>query len=298
MLIKKPLVSIISVNYNTDGVTAEMIESLEHITYPEIEVIIVDNASKTDASYLKTRYPFIKFIQNEKNEGFAGGNNRGIEMAKGEIILLLNNDTEVDPSFIEPIVELFNQNQEIGIICPKLIYYHTKNIIQYAGGTAINAFTARGHFIGTGEVDHGQYNTPHQTHLAHGAAMAIHRKVFDKIGLLPELYFLYYEELDFSEHAQRAGFTIWYQPASVVWHKESMSVGKASTIKVYYQSRNRLLFIRRNSFGIRKLLSSLFFILISTPIALLKYTVQRKPQFAREIWRGLMWNMHYKTQTP
>jgi len=291
---KCPLVSIISVNFNTDKVTVEMLKSLEQITYKNVEIIIIDNASSIAAGYIKNEFPYITFIQNEKNEGFAGGNNRGIEIAKGEIILLLNNDTEVVPGFIEPIVKLFNSDKTIGIVSPKIIYYQSKQTIQYAGGTAINSFTARGKFIGTGEKDVAQYNLPHQTHLAHGAAMAIHKKVFDKVGLLPEEYFLYYEELDFSEHAQRAGFTIWYQPESVVFHKESMSVGKLSTIKVYYQNRNRLLFIRRNIFGIKGIVSRVFFVAVSAPVALLKNALQGKWAFVAKIWQGLIWNMNYK----
>jgi GT2 family glycosyltransferase len=294
MNIESPLVSIISVNYNTDKITAEMLKSLQHITYKNIEIIIVDNASSIDAGYLKDDFPYITFIQNKKNEGFAGGNNRGIEIAKGDIILLLNNDTEVDPDFIEPIAELFATDSSIGIISPKILYYQSKQTIQYAGGTAINAFTARGKFIGTGEKDIAQYNRAHQTHLAHGAAMAVHKKVFDKIGLLPEDYFLYYEELDFSEHAQRAGFTIWYQPRSVVFHKESMSVGKLSTIKVYYQNRNRLLFIRRNIFGLKGLVSRVFFVGVSIPAAVLKNLIRGNWSFAAKIWQGLIWNMNYK----
>ncbi|TWI95529.1 hypothetical protein JN11_04268 [Mucilaginibacter frigoritolerans] len=289
-----PLVSIISVNYNTDAITVEMLRSLQRITYPNVEVIVIDNASAIDARYLATDFPAITFIQNEKNEGFAGGNNRGIVIAKGEIILLLNNDTEVQPSFLEPIVRLFNTCEDIGIISPKILYYQSKNTIQYAGGTPINSFTARGKFIGTGEADKGQYDVAHQTHLAHGAAMAIKKDVFEKIGMLPEDYFLYYEELDFSEHAQRAGFKIWYQPASVVYHKESMSVGKMNPLKIYYQSRNRLLFIRRNTFGIKGIISRLFFIAISTPVALLKYAMQGKWDFAGKIWQGLVWNANYK----
>jgi len=289
-----PLVSIISVNYNTDVATAEMLRSLQQVTYPYLEIIVVDNASAVDAGYLADEFPQIKFIQNPKNLGFAGGNNRGIEAAKGDIILLLNNDTEVAPSFIEPIVTLFNEHSEVGIVCPKILYYQSKDIIQYAGGTAINPLTARGKFIGTGEKDAGQYDEPHQTQLAHGAAMAIRKRVFDKIGLLPEDYFLYYEELDFSEHAQRAGFTIWYQANSVVWHKESMSVGKASVIKVYYQNRNRLLFIRRNIFGLKGLVSRLFFVMVSVPVGLLKYALRGKWNFAGRVWAGLVWNIHYK----
>jgi len=291
-----PLVSIITVNYNTDKVTVELLESLKNVTYPNIEIIVIDNASSVDAAYIAGEFPNITYIQNPVNEGFAGGNNRGIEKAKGEIIFLLNNDTEVEPSFIEPVVDLFNLNEAIGIVSPKIRYFHSKNIIQYAGGTAINSFTARGAFIGTGEADTGQYDQPKQTWLAHGAAMAIHRKVFDRIGLLPEMYFLYYEELDFSEHAQRAGFKIWYQPKSLVLHKESMSVGKVSAIKAYYQNRNRLLFIRRNIFGIKGYISRFLFTFISLPLLITKYLLKGNRQFAGEVWKGLLWNLNYKNK--
>lgn len=293
---KYPLVSIITVNYNTAEVTLELLESLNSITYKNIEIIVVDNASSKDASTIPQKFPGITFIQNSINEGFAGGNNRGIEKAKGEIIFLLNNDTEVAPSFIEPVIELFEKDDKIGIVSSKLIYHHSKNIIQYAGSKGINSLTARGTFIGTGEEDKGQYNKPANTALAHGAAMAIHRKVIDKIGMLPEVYFLYYEEMDFCEHAKRNGFTIWFQPASVVYHKESMSVGKLSAMKIYYLNRNRLLFIRRNIFGIKGIISRLFFILVAVPKSIITYLLQGNKEFAKKIWEGLLWNFNNKIQ--
>lgn len=288
-----PLVSIITVNYNTAEVTLQLLKSLQAITYPNIEVIVVDNASTKDASCIKREFTDVTFLQNHVNEGFAGGNNRGIERAKGEIIFLLNNDTEVEPSFIEPVVKLFQADASIGIVSSKLIYYNSNKTIQYAGAAAYNPLTTRGRSIGSGEQDNGQYNEAAPTHLAHGAAMAIHRKVFDKIGLLPEMYFLYYEELDFSEHAKRAGFAIWVQPQSIVFHKESMSVGKMSGLKVYYMNRNRLLFIRRNIFGVTGIFSRLFFILVSAPSAILKYILQGKWSFAGKICQGLLWNLKY-----
>jgi len=288
-----PLVSIITVNYNTDEATAELLLSLRHITYPNVEVIVVDNASSKDAGYLAIDFPEITFIENIVNEGFAGGNNRGISIAKGEVILLLNNDTEVAPGFLEPMVELFDTDERIGIISPKIRYYHSPEIIQYAGGEPINQLTARGKFIGTHERDNGQYDTPMQTNLAHGAAMAIKREVLDKIGVLPEMYFLYYEELDFCEHALRAGYAIWYQPQSLILHKESMSVGKSSIIKAYYQNRNRLLFIRRNIFGIKKLAAQFFFVGVSAPVRILKYLLSGQSNFALQIWKGLLWNFKH-----
>ncbi|PWK79350.1 hypothetical protein LX99_01807 [Mucilaginibacter oryzae] len=288
---KFPLVSIITVNYNTDEVTAALLKSLRGVTYPSLEIIVVDNASDSDCAYLKNSFPEILLIKNGCNEGFAGGNNRGIEQAKGDIIFLLNNDTEVDPGFIEPVVKLFMADQSIGIVSPKIHYYHSLGIIQYAGGEPINPFTARGKFIGTGETDNGQYQVPVKTQLGHGAAMAIRRTVFDKVGLLPEKYFLYYEELDFCVQAKNAGFSIWYQPHSLVLHKESMSVGKMSRIKVYYQNRNRLLFIRRNIRGLQGWISRLFFVLISAPLAMLRYIFSYTPRYATEIWKGLIWNL-------
>jgi GT2 family glycosyltransferase len=289
-----PLISIITVTYNTDDVTAALLQSLKQVTYRNFEIIVVDNASARDAGYLGKDYPEICFIQNTVNEGFAGGNNRGIEQAKGEIIFLINNDTEVEPSFLEPIVELFNANEQIGIISPKIRYYHTKDVIQYAGGTKINAFTARGRFIGSSERDTGQYDQPQQTLLAHGAAMAIRKKVLDTIGLLPEAYFLYYEELDFCEHAKSAGFEIWYQPKSLIYHKESMSVGKESATKVYFQNRNRLLFIRRNVKGLKKVVSIAFFTAIAMPVSLTRYALQRKWKFAGLLIKGLIWNIKHQ----
>lgn len=290
----QPLVSIITVNYNTTSVTIELLKSLQQITYTNVEIIVIDNASQENCDAINTHFPAIKFLKNTVNEGFAGGNNRGIEIAKGEIIFLINNDTEVKSDFLEPVVELFNQNSKIGIISSKLIYFDCKDTIQYAGGNPINSLTSRGTFIGTGEKDINQYPNAYKTYLAHGAAMAIHRKVINTIGLLPEMYFLYYEELDFSVHALRAGFEIWFQPLSVVYHKESMSVGKLSGLKVYYRNRSRLLFIRRNIFGFKGLVSKLFYIFIAAPFGIIKFILSGKINYAKMILKGIWWNFLYK----
>jgi GT2 family glycosyltransferase len=290
-LATNPLVSIITVNFNNAAVTMALLKSLRNVKYANTEVIVVDNASKEDPGIIATEYPEVILIRNKENQGFAGGNNRGIEAAKGDIIFLLNNDTEVDENFLQPVVSLFATDANIGIVSSKLIYFNSDNIIQYAGGEPLNPLTGRGKFIGTGEKDTGQYNTAHTTSLAHGAAMAIHRRVFDKIGLLPEMYFLYYEELDFSEHAIKSGFTIWVQPLSVVYHKESMSVGKDSPIKVYYQNRNRLLFISRNSTGFKRIISTIFFVCAALPVASFRYISKGKWQYFSLLWKGFFWNI-------
>ncbi|MDQ3292495.1 MAG: glycosyltransferase family 2 protein, partial [Bacteroidota bacterium] len=240
-----PLVSIISVNYNQARITCEMLASLRQITYPNIEVIVVDNASPTDSpEVIKELYPEVNLIRSTQNLGYAGGNNLGILQAKGKYLFFLNNDTEVEPGFLEPLVEFFEKNPEAGIASPKIKYFDSNDIIQYAGSTGINPWTGRSKTIGQHEPDLGQHNASTVTNLADGAAMMIPMEVIRKVGLMPEIYFLYYEEHDWCEMIKRAGYSCHYIAESAILHKESMSVGKISVLKTYYMNRNRLLFIR------------------------------------------------------
>ena len=286
-----PLVSIISVNYNQAQVTCEMIASLQHVTYPAVEIIIVDNASPTDdPSIIKQKYPHVNLIRSAANLGFAGGNNLGIAQAKGEYLLFLNNDTEVEPGFIEPLVHLFQNNGQAGIASPKIIYYGTDNIIQYAGSKGINPWTGRSITIGSLEKDAGQHNQSARTELADGAAMMVPRRVVDNVGVMPEIFFLYYEELDWCEMIKRAGFTCHYVAESTIYHKESISVGKASVLKTYYMNRNRLLFIKRNTKGLAFLTSSFIFLTAALPKKTITFALHKEWNHLRALYRGLWWN--------
>ena len=289
--LSKPLVSVISINYNGLQETLEMIASLKEATYPNVEIIIVDNASKEDPLSIKTTFPDVVLFENPINEGFAGGNNRGMEIAKGEYFLLLNNDTLVDPGFLEPLVARAQSDQNIGIVCPKLVYYEDPTIIQYAGYTPINPITGRGHGIGFNEKDQGQYDTPTQTNRAHGAAMFMPRKAVEKVGLMAELYFLYYEEMDYCERFKRQGFTIWYEPASKIIHKESMSVGKNSLMKTYYMSRNRLIYLRRNVTYPAFIATLLYYLVIAVPKNLVVHLLHREFNHAKAYLQGLFWHL-------
>jgi GT2 family glycosyltransferase len=291
---EQPLVSIISINYNGARVTCEMLESLQRITYPNIEVIIVDNASAEDPSVIQQEHPWITFIRSEKNLGFAGGNNLGFNAAKGKYFLMLNNDTEVDPGFLEPIIQRMEENPQVGAVSPKIIFHHSPGIIQFAGFNPINPYTARGTAIGYGEKDLGQYNQSHETSRAHGAAMMVSRKVVEDIGLMADLFFLYYEEMDYCERIKRAGYSIWYEAASTIHHKESMSTGKGSTLKTYYLTRNRLLYQRRNVKGIQLFVSIIFFMIVSIPKNTLDYLLKGKPEMLKAFWRGILWNLTAK----
>ncbi|WP_207432153.1 glycosyltransferase family 2 protein [Sabulibacter ruber] len=287
-----PLVSIISVNYNQAAVTCDMIASLRKISYPNIEIIIVDNASPSDdPSIIKELYPEVTLLRSSVNLGFAGGNNLGIAQASGEYVLFLNNDTEVEPDFLEPFIELFQENPKAGIASPKIIFYGTDDIIQYAGSKGINPWTGRSITLGQLEKDNGQYDTSSTTVLADGAAMMVPMRVIKEVGLMPELYFLYYEELDWCEMIKRAGYSCHYVAQSKVYHKESMSVGKASVLKTYYMNRNRLLFLRRNISGGALWTSVLIFLLAAIPKKILEFMFAFQGKHLKALVKGIWWNL-------
>ncbi|PQJ77613.1 dTDP-Rha--alpha-D-GlcNAc-pyrophosphate polyprenol alpha-3-L-rhamnosyltransferase [Polaribacter glomeratus] len=284
------MVSIVSVNYDQPEVTCEMLESLRKVTYSNFEILIVDNASPTSSPYcIKEKYPEVQLLLSEKNLGFAGGNNIALKLAKGDYVLLLNNDTEVRPDFLESLVQLMESNREIGIVSSKILYFYEDNIIEYAGSSPINPITSRGRHYGHKEIDKGQFNKITETCYPHGACMMIRKSVLEELGLLYEGYFLYYEELDFAERVKRAGYKIYFQPNSTILHKESISTGKNSVLKTYYMNRNRLLFLRRNSSGITFLLAITYFFTISFPKNTIKYLF--KSAHLSALFRGVTWNI-------
>lgn len=260
-----PKVSLITVNYNQAKVTAELLQSLRTCAYNNLEIFVVDNASAEDCSWLKISFPEINLIKSARNLGFAGGNNLALKAATGDYLMLINNDTEVTPGFLEPILQTFQTRTQAGIVSPKLIFYHSQNLIQYAGIGEINPYTCRGKTRGYLQTDNGQFDEEKEVSLAHGACMVISRKLYNAIGGLYEDYFLFYEEFDYCEQAKKAGFAVYYTGFSKIYHKESTSVGKESPLKVYYMSRSRVIFILRNISGLAKFLALAFYFLFALP---------------------------------
>mgnify|MGYP002523481295 CR=1 FL=1 len=168
---------------------------------------MVDNGSiKNEASILQNRYPHITAIRSNQNLGFAGGNNLGIKTAKGKYLYLINNDTVFKDFNPQVLIKRLKSSQKIGMVCPKIRFAWDDNPIQFAGYTPLSTINIRNRAIGFGEEDQGQYNNPHQTPYAHGAAMMLKREAIDKVGPMPECYFLYYEEVDWSMMLTRAGY--------------------------------------------------------------------------------------------
>ena len=238
--------SIITVNYNGLADTCELIDSIP--IHEDMEIIVVDNGSRQDEAVLiAARYPQVKVIRSEQNLGFAGGNNLGIKASCGRFLFFVNNDTVFRDGWkVDQLIKRISSDNRIGMVCPKIRFAWGNNPIQFAGYTPLSRITLRNASIGSNEEDHQQYDTAHSTPYAHGAAMMVKREAIETAGLMPECYFLYYEELDWSLMLTRSGYTIWYEPACTIYHKESQATGQDSPLKCYYLTRNRLLFARRN----------------------------------------------------
>ena len=286
-----PLVSIVTVNFNGNKDTLELLESLCKQGYEAIKVWVVDNAS-TDPIVLEREYPFpVEVIYSEENLGFAGGNNLGISKASGEFIYLLNNDTLVEKDAIQAMVNMMLGNVSLGMISSKIRFTHGDKRIQYAGCTPISPYAVRGFAIGNQELDEGQHDRNEMTHRPHGASMMIRKEVVEQIGGMPELYFLYYEEMDYAEMAKRKGWEIGYCGKATIWHKESASTGRNSPLKTYYLTRNRVLFAKRNFKGIQ-LWGSLLYLLIVVQLKdVLKAILKGDFALLTTLVKANLWNL-------
>ena len=297
---EEKIISIITINYNGLKDTCELMETLP-LDDTSIEVIVVDNASRQDeASVIELRYPQVKVIRSSENLGVAGGNNLGIEASCGKYLYFINNDTLLSlqgnavantKHGMQPelryLVERLESDPQIGMVCPKIRFTWGDNLIQFAGYTPLSRVTLRNNAIGFNESDYGQYDTAHPTPYGHGAAMMVRREAIDKAGMMPTCFFLYYEELDWSMMIRRAGYTIWYEPASTIYHKESQTTGQASPLRTYYITRNRLFFVQRNSPLPWRYLSYLYLIFVAGLKAILKDLLTKRVDLASATLRGL-----------
>lgn len=244
-------VAIIVLNWNGRADTLECLRSLAKVAYSRFNVIVADNGS-SDGSEMAIRdaFPWVTVLQNGANLGFAGGNNRAIQEALeagAEFILLLNNDTVVDPGILSAFVQAAEQMPRGGVFGPKIYRYDDKNTLWYAGGdwdSRTLSFTERG----AGLRDEGQFDALAETDWVIGCGMFVRASVFRKVGLLESRFFLNNEEIDFCSRARRAGFSCVFVPGARMWHKISVSFGgELSPMKEYFSARNRLLWAMRNA---------------------------------------------------
>ncbi len=289
---EQPLVSIITLNYNQPLVTCELLTSLNKLTYNNIEVIVVDNASQSDdPSIIEHQFPRAKLIRSPKHLGFAGGNNLGISLARGQYLLIINNNAEVTQGFLEPLVNFFKENPEAGMVSPKIRFFSQPETILYAGYTPLHPLKVRNDIIGYQQKDTGQHDMIVETPFAHGAAMMVTSEVVKQAGLIPDIYFLYFEKLDWSERIKEAGFKIFYYPNSLIYLKDSIASDKQSPLNIYYKNRNTILFTRRNYKGMNKLKALIYLYCIAMPQNFIMHLLKGEVRFAWAITRGVWWNL-------
>ena len=233
-------IAVVVLNFKVKKSALKCIDSVKKSVTDELEIILVDNASNDG---IKDKIGSgIKFIQNQNNRGYSGGNNVGIKKALEdgvEYVLILNPDTIIDKDCIKNLLEGMERNQ-VQIVGPK-IYFSNSKKIWYVGGI-MDLENVIGKHRGVDEEDRGQYDKEMKTDFVSGAAIMIKKEVFKKIGFFDERYFLYYEDSDFCYRAGQEGFKIMYLPKAVVYHENAKSTGLGSPLQDYYITRNRMLF--------------------------------------------------------
>ncbi len=286
-------VSIITVNFNQSELTREFLGSIcKFYEHPKVEIIVVDNGSVPNlTNELSKEYPEAIFIRSEQNLGFAGGNNLGIQKGSGDYYFLVNNDTEFTEGLVESLSNILDDNPNVGIVSPKILYFAEKDKIQYAGYTPMNFITGGNSTIGQYETDRGQYDHLRgSTAYAHGAAMMVRREAVEKAGLMPEIFFLYFEEFDWCEMIRNKGYEIWIEPKASIYHKDSISTGKNSPLKEYYMIRNRILFMRRNAPSTHLWLFYIWFALLVVPKTLFLHAMNIRMDLGKQLFRAVWWN--------
>jgi GT2 family glycosyltransferase len=252
MNLEFPTASIIVVNYNGREFLEDCFRSLSNLDYPSYEVIMVDNAS-TDGSvgYVTERFPWVKVIGLESNHGFSGGNDVGVEHACGKYVAFLNNDVEVEPTWLSELVEGIEEDEKIASCGSKMLFYERRNYVNHAGGAV--TITGAGFDIGFMMEEKKVYNKPKFVGCTSGGAMLVRKGVFCTLGGFDPDYFAYFEDVDFCLRAWTAGYKVKYMPTSVVYHKFGGSFGTdSSPFKMFLYQRNRLYNIAKN-FELRSL---------------------------------------------
>lgn len=242
-------ITIIILNWNGANDTIECINSLKEIKNFTLDIFVIENGSdQDDYLELKNKFPEIKLIRCEENLGFAGGNNLGIKYAMNDnpdYILLLNNDTTVEPDFIDRLLKVFEKKSKAGIVAPRINYYYEPKKIWTEGGK-ISRIRGSG-FAYSERYDNGVDTEFRSVTFVSGCCMLIKRELIETIGMFDKNYFLYVEDTDFCKRTLDSGYKIYIAYSSKIFHKVSSSTNKnLSVLPLYYMTRNRLYFAKKN----------------------------------------------------
>lgn len=245
-----PKTAVIILNFNSYKQTIECIESVKNITYPNYEIIVVDNNSKDDSlQNIKSSFPDIILLKSMDNLGYAFGNNLGIKYALErniQYICILNNDVAVDKNFLQPVIKTLIEDKKAAAAGPAICYYGQDDVIQAMGGN-INLYTGLPGMKFKGkklsQVKESLYNVDYLG----GACFVVKADILKKFGLIPENYFLFYEETEFFLNIKRQGYRLISVRDSKVYHKVSGTISRYEGLSYFFLNRNRIIFVRRNA---------------------------------------------------
>jgi GT2 family glycosyltransferase len=247
-----PSTAIVILNWNGKGFLEKFLPAVLASTYANRQVYVADNASTDDSvQFLKTHYPQVSIIENSSNEGFAKGYNSALKHVNADIYILLNSDVEVTPGWIEPVIELMGSDSSIAACQPKILAYGNKAQFEYAGASGgwidhLGYPFMRGRIFEDREMDHGQYDDATPCFWASGAALFIRADAFHAMGGFDEYFFAHQEEIDLCWRLQLAGYKVFVQPASVVYHVGGGTLPTGNSLKTFLNFRNNLVMLSKN----------------------------------------------------
>jgi hypothetical protein len=246
-----PRVSVVIVTWNALPLLKQCLPSVVATDYPNLEIILADNASMDgSAAWVAATYPDVVIVRHPENGLFCRGNNQALPHATGEYVVLLNNDVEVEPDWLDPLVREMEAD-DVGAVQPKLRQYDDRDRFEYAGACGgfidrIGYPFTRGRVFDTMETDHGQYDDARDVFWATGAALMLRRSALDEVGVLDEQFEMHMEEIDLCWRLQRGGYRVRVAPESTVYHIGGGSLPKGNPRKTYYNFRNSLLMLYKN----------------------------------------------------
>ena len=247
-----PTVAVVILNWNGKKFLEQFLPSVISSTYNNKRIIVADNASSDGSiTFVENNFPQVEIIQNESNEGFAKGYNSALKKVEADYYVLLNSDVEVTPGWIEPVIELMLSDSSIAACQPKLLAFNDKSMFEYAGACGgwidkLGYPFARGRLFEDCEKDKGQYNGAQECFWASGAALFVQSKIYHELGGLDEYFFAHQEEIDLCWRIKLAGYKVFVQPASVVYHVGGGTLPKGNSRKTFLNFRNNLIMLYKN----------------------------------------------------
>jgi GT2 family glycosyltransferase len=247
-----PAVGIGILNWNGRKYLEQFLPFLQHLSYPNYSVYVIDNASSDDSiQFIKNTHPWVKIIETGGNLGFAGGYNYAFEKMQEPYLLMLNSDVEVTTGFLEPLVALMEKDEKIAACQSKMLAYHNKELFEHGGACGgmidVLGYTfCRGRIFDTVEKDENQYQTS-DVFWAGGACSLIRRSAYTEVNGMYEYFFMHFEEIDMCWKFHAAGYKVYCSNESVVYHVGGASLSYQSPKKTYYNFRNNLVMCARNA---------------------------------------------------